>query len=216
MHKKRIAICFFSVLPLIILCLVYQNLPDMVPMEWDINERVGYDDKWKLFLLAGINLLIGIGMPLLAKIDPKRYNYEKFFPVYENMILIIQMFMTFILTIVVINAFHPGEISVVQVIIAAVGLLLVLLGNMMPKLKTNYFTGFKTPWALNNEIVWNKTQRLGGKMFFFGGIFMMFSSFAFPLEAMTYWFAILMSIIVIVPAVMSYIWYQKELNSTDE
>ena len=35
----------------------------------------------------------------------------------------------------------------------------------MPRIKQNYMFGCKTPWALNNEHNWNRTQRMGGIVF---------------------------------------------------
>lgn len=47
----------------------------------------------------------------------------------------------------------------------------------MPKIKPNYFIGIRTPWALESEAVWNKTHRLGGKVFIAMGILSMRTAF---------------------------------------
>jgi len=52
----------------------------------------------------------------------------------------------------------------------AVLALTALLGNYMTSLKPNYFAGFRTPWALENEVVWRKTHRRGGKLLFWGSL----------------------------------------------
>ena len=49
--------------------------------------------------------------------------------------------------------------------LSAVGLLFILLGNYMPRIKQNYTFGCRTPWALADEHNWNRTQRMGGFTF---------------------------------------------------
>ena len=34
----------------------------------------------------------------------------------------------------------------------------------MPSLKQNYFIGIKTPWTLENEMVWKKTHRITARI----------------------------------------------------
>ena len=86
----------------------------------------------------------------------------------------------------------------------------------MPKVKQNYFTGVKTPWALSNDVVWNKTQRLGGKAFFFGGILMLIAIFAVGQDILK-WIVIAITVFIcLVPTVMSYVWYQQEMRKSEE
>ncbi len=212
MSKKKILIYFFAVLPIIMVALSYQKLPDLVPMQWGSEGVSRYDDKWQLFLIAGINILIGIFMPILAKIDPRKDNYAKFYPVYENIILLIEIFLAVLIAITISECRYPGRIPVVRVVSGGVGLLFVFLGNMMPKVKSNFFTGIKTPWALSSETVWNKTQRLGGKLFFFGGFLMVVGAVFAPIDRMPYVVGVLACGIALFPSVMSYVWYQEEMK----
>jgi uncharacterized membrane protein len=45
-----------------------------------------------------------------------------------------------------------------------------LLGNVMGKIRRNFYIGVRTPWALANERVWNATHRLAAKTFVQGGL----------------------------------------------
>ncbi|KXL51683.1 immunity protein SdpI [Anaerotignum neopropionicum] len=212
MSKKKIAIYFFAVLPIVMVALFYQKLPDLVPMQWGSEGVSRYGGKWQLLFIAGINILIGIFMPIMAKIDPRKDNYAKFYSVYENIILLIEVFLAVIMAITISECLYPGKISVARVVSGGVGLLFVFLGNIMPKIKSNFFTGIKTPWALSSEAVWNKTQRLGGKLFFFGGFFMVVGAVFAPIAMMPFVVGILVTAIVILPIIMSYIWYQEEIR----
>jgi len=54
----------------------------------------------------------------------------------------------------------------------ASGLMMMVLGNYMGKLRSNFFIGIRTPWTLSSELSWSKTHRLGGWLFvLLGGVF---------------------------------------------
>jgi uncharacterized membrane protein len=44
------------------------------------------------------------------------------------------------------------------------------LGILTENAKRNWFIGIRTPWTLSNDKVWNKTHKLGGKLFKIVGI----------------------------------------------
>jgi uncharacterized membrane protein len=47
---------------------------------------------------------------------------------------------------------------------AGVGLVLMVVGNYMGKVRSNFFFGIRTPWTLSSERSWNRTHRLGGRL----------------------------------------------------
>ena len=55
-----------------------------------------------------------------------------------------------------------------------IGILFILLGNYMPRIKQNYTFGCRTPWALADEHNWNRTQRMGGITFVVMGVALLF------------------------------------------
>lgn len=52
----------------------------------------------------------------------------------------------------------------------AAGVLLVLLGNIMPKARRNALFGLRTKWSMANDHVWRKSQRFGGFASVAGGL----------------------------------------------
>jgi uncharacterized membrane protein len=40
----------------------------------------------------------------------------------------------------------------------------------MEKTKRNWFIGIRTPWTISSDIVWDKTHKIGGKLFKISGI----------------------------------------------
>ena len=88
------------------------------------------------------------------------------------------------------------------------GMSTICMGNYLPKVKQNRTLGIKVSWALNNEENWNKTHRLGGKVWVVGGLIMLFSVFL-PLTAMVWIMVCVIAVMVIVPIVYSYYIYKQ-------
>ena len=64
-------------------------------------------------------------------------------------------------------------IGIGQVLAAAMGLLFLLLGNFMTKVRPNFIFGVRTPWTLANEEVWDKTHRMAGPAMMAAGLFVL-------------------------------------------
>ncbi len=88
------------------------------------------------------------------------------------------------------------------------GILFLVVGNYMPKTKQNRTLGIKLPWTLSNEENWNKTHRLGGKLWVICGLVMIFSVFL-PEMIMASVMVLIVLVAVIVPSVYSYVLYRK-------
>lgn len=91
---------------------------------------------------------------------------------------------------------------------ALLGAMFIFMGNYLPKVKQNRTLGIKVSWALNNEENWNKTHRLGGKIWVVGGLIMLFSIFL-PLTAMVWVMVCVISAMAIIPIVYSYYIYKQ-------
>ena len=65
-------------------------------------------------------------------------------------------------------------------IICGIGLFMVLLGAMMPKLQRNRLVGARFSWTLVNREVWQKSNRIGGVYTMLLGAFMIVSGVLTP------------------------------------
>ena len=211
--KKKILKYLLMAAPFLMILAVYNKLPAEVPMHWNIHGEIDrYGSRNELFLIAGINVFLGVFMSAVAKIDPKQKNYTKFRETYDWMIIWTLGFMTVLMGVVLMETMQPGSINISKVVCMMVGILFIVLGNMMPKVKQNFFTGVKTPWALSSEVVWNKTQRLGGKSMVLGGVLILLSGFLSNGQATVFLIVLIAILISILPMVMGYIWYKQEMN----
>lgn len=191
---------------------LYNKLPNLMPMHWNIAGEIdSYGPKILVTFLSPILMIaIWIGMLYFPKIDPKKENYTKFDSSYT---IIANAFVTFffVIHIVTVSVSLGYNIAIDKVIPFMVGILFVVIGNYLPKSKSNFFYGIKTPWTLTNEEVWKKTHRLGGKLFVISGLIIMVSSLLFKGSIQFIILLILIFIVAIIPIVASY-FYSK--NST--
>lgn len=89
-----------------------------------------------------------------------------------------------------------------------IGILFIVLGNYMHKVKQNYSIGVKIPWTLNNADNWNRTHRFGAWVFIIAGVAMCINGYFKSTIAL----GIIIAVTVTVPVLYSYILYRKEQN----
>ena len=147
----------------------YGSLPDVVPTHWGADGQAnGWGPKSTVLIMAAPPALMLILMAALPRIDPKHQNYEKFKGVWNASLTALTIFMSAMSWFSELSVFGliPEGSSLVGILgCGGCGVLFIFLGNYMPRIKQNYMFGCKTPWALNNEHNWNRTQRMGGIVF---------------------------------------------------
>lgn len=86
-----------------------------------------------------------------------------------------------------------------------VGIVFIIMGNYMHRIKQNYTVGIKLPWTLNSEENWNRTHRMASWLFVLCGILFIINGAVLQTEWMV-GAAILMAV---VPGLYSFILYKK-------
>mgnify|MGYP000880385450 FL=1 len=82
------------------------------------------------------------------------------------------------------------------------GVMMIIIGNYLPKTHRNYIIGIRLPWTLENDGNWRKTHRLAGKIWVLGGLLLFLNSFV---QLYVYWvFFLTLFFVVIIPSVYSY------------
>jgi uncharacterized membrane protein len=187
----------------------YSRFPARVPTHWNFAGQV---DGWGSAFTAAFAIpLMLVGMYLLflfiPYLDPKKERYADFRRPYHIFKGVIIFFLAFIYFVASFNALgYNVPVGVFTPVM--VGILFIVIGNYMGKFKSNWFIGMRNPWTLSNEEVWNKTNRLTGKLFVIGGLLMISEAFVPAVVGLPLFIAVIAGI-VIVPTVYSYILYRK-------
>ena len=103
------------------------------------------------------------------------------------------------------------ELGWERLVPASLGLLFLVIGNYMPKMKQNPTLGIRLPWTLANEENWNRTHRLGGKVWVAGGLVLLLCCLL-PGAAMVAGMMAAILVLAVVPCVYSYWLYRKQVR----
>ena len=159
----------------------YPSLPDIVPTHWGADGQVnGWGPKSTVLILAALPFAMLILFEVIRKIDPKRQNFEKFGKVWNLCVVLFTVMMAAFSWLSELAVFGklPDSSNLVSILVCGgIGVLFIILGNFMPQIKQNYPFGCRTPWALNDEHNWQRTQRMGGYTFVVMGIVLLVLAF---------------------------------------
>lgn len=189
---------------------VYPRLPERLPTHWNARGEVdGWMDKpWGALmfpLMATGTLAL---MWLLRRVDPRARNIERF---RDEWFLVTNLVFALFAVMEVVTLGHAmgWPVDVDRAVPVAVGLLFVGIGNYLPRIRSNWFMGIRTPWTLDNDRVWRATHRVGGRTFVAAGLIMMLGAFL-PASARA---AAMLAAIALgagVPLVYSYVAYRRD------
>lgn len=206
-NKKMILFTLvLLLLPIVMGLFLWNQLPDTVVTHWGAdNQPDGYSSKaFAVIGLPAILLAIHLICIIATNIDPKAKNINnKMFSV----VIWICPFIS-IVTCAMIYGYNLGyQFDMGFFSSLLIGVLYIILGNFIPKIKQNYTIGFRIPWALNNSDNWYHTHRFGGKCMVIGGIALLATS---PFENV--WVLLVVAIIpCILPVIYSYMYYRKTM-----
>ena len=149
----------------------YPKLPDIVPIHWNAHGQVnGWGPKWSLFAYSpGLMLGVVLIFAALPWLSPKKFEVDSFRATYLYIMVVIVAMLAYCQILVLVTALGL-VLDVSRAIEGGVCLLIALLGNVMGKVRRNFYVGIRTPWTIANEQVWNATHRFAAKTFFAGGL----------------------------------------------
>ena len=150
---------------------LYPSLPDPVPTHFDSAGKAdGFMPKpWGVFVLPLTSVLTFALLKILPAISPRGFRIADFQQAY-NAIGISLMAFLFLVTAAALLVARGAALNISTVVGIALGLLFMVLGNYMGKVRKNFFVGIRTPWTLASDEVWYRTHRLAGRLLSLAGL----------------------------------------------
>lgn len=161
----------FVITTIVVAAVLYTSLPEQIPIHWNARGEIdNYMNKpWGVLLLLAMPIVIHIIMKLIPVISPRGFRTDNFADVVNVFQVTLVGFMSIVAVLVLLEAYGQ-DVRINELIIAGTGLLLVIFGYYMGRIKKNFFIGIRTPWTLASDVVWDRTHRFGGWLFMLGGV----------------------------------------------
>ena len=204
--KTMILTSILILLPILAGIVLWNQLPDQVATHFGYGgEADGWSSKaFAVFGLPALLLAIHLLCTYVTGTDPK---YDRYPEKMKKIVLWICPVVSCIGAYTTYaNALGKDLSNMGSWVMLILGVVFVVVGNYLPKVKQNYYLGIKLPWTYASEENWNKTHRLGGKVWVVGGILFIINAFlnVKGLEI------VLGAAMILIPTVYSYLYSRKE------
>lgn len=178
MKVKKAILYFFMLLPLIVTLTALPFLPGQIPAHYGINNQVTrWGSKYEALIFPVVTIIMGIFMLWMSKLSAKNEENAKN---NENVCIIAG-----ILCLIVFNTLSgyslytdfkkienlsAVSVDVSRLLFGILGICMIIIGSIMPKLPVNSMIGLRTSWSMKKEETWEKSQKFGGISFILTGI----------------------------------------------
>lgn len=177
-----------SILSFVLTAIVLQFMPDSVPMHYDL---AGNPDRWgskyENFLFPVVILLLSLHWHLFtahfekkaAKASSEKERAEALSNAKVLKIVGISMaaMFTAMQGFILYSAYVEVSVNSAQAYVdigkvscILMGVMLIILGNYLPKTKKNHIAGLRVSWSMYNDITWRKSNRFGGTAMIIAGL----------------------------------------------
>jgi len=177
MDARRIIIWIIALIPLIVTVALLPQMAAIVPAHYGIDGIVDrYDSKYTMLIFPLIIIVLVALRDVLPRILGRDDLLQANLAVVDRLLLpvvvvfvVLNLLMVWLVTMQVQNI-YAASLPVPQLILAGISLLFVIIGNLLPKTKPNWYIGIRVSWTINHPMVWYKTHRFGGLLMTVWGI----------------------------------------------
>ena len=205
--KYKWSLLFGSLLslsPMLIGLLLWNKLPAQIPTHFSTGN---VPDGWsaKSTAVLGLPAFLFVLMWfcfLITGADPKHQNIS------SRLIRALIWFMAALSPAVVCSSYAIAlgiNVNITMLVYLIIGVMFMVMGNYLTKIKQNYTAGIRIPWTLYSEENWNRTHRVSAWTFVISGIAMIVNAFV---DSDIILFTIILALFVI-PYGYSFFLYKK-------
>jgi uncharacterized membrane protein len=156
---------------LLVTLFIYPRLPAQIATHWNFHGVVdGYGSKnFAAFIMPAVMVGLLVLFRALSWLSPKSFEVDTFRPTYDYIMFLVITLMAYMHFVVLWAGVHPG-VNVSRFFLSGLFLFFALMGNVLGKVRRNFWMGVRTPWTLASERVWNDTHRFAARIFVLVGL----------------------------------------------
>ncbi|MBV6633295.1 MAG: SdpI family protein [Alphaproteobacteria bacterium] len=187
-----------------------------VPIHWNaLGEVDGYASPLFSFLVMPVVVILTSALILIIPtLEKRKENLAQSFGLLQ---------VTWVATTTLLAVIHFGlgliamgvAVPMMKLVFCSVGLLFAVVGNLFGKARSNHHLGFRTPWTLSSDAVWDKTHRLAGRLWVAGGLLVAAIGLTVQGIVPTIIMILIMTVVSVVPLVASYLYSKREQSGAN-
>lgn len=137
-----------------------------IPVHWGADGQPDrYGGKFEgLMLMPLIFVGITILLAVVPRVDPRRGNILRSQGAYQAVWWVVIAFFALLHIALILNVLGYN-VDIGMLVPAGVGLMFMVIGAYMGRIRSNFMFGIRTPWTLTSELAWRKTHQWGGRAF---------------------------------------------------
>ena len=183
-----------AVLPTIVTAVALKFMPDTVPLHYNFAGEIDrWGSKYEHFLMPALLIVFVVLMQVITYFQEKKIEDEPTpreqasmrnnIKVVRIVTIVFEIFWLILICWMLWTSKENANIETAQTatnigqfIWIAMGIMLVVIGNILPKSRMNSVIGVRTTWSMYNEETWSKSNRFGGIVLMVTGIAMVITS----------------------------------------
>lgn len=204
---KIIVTSLLTLLPGVIGLILWPRLPELMPTHFSFS---GVADDWSskpfaVVALPGFFFLCQVFCIFVMFHDPRHENIGgKIISILLWVLPVTSILVGICTYMYALNM----QIDIGFIFITLIGILQIVLGNIMPKIKHNYTVGIKTAWTLSDPENWYHTHRVAGWSMVISGVLILATTLF-----MSAWLMLaLVTAAIAVPIAYSFIYYRRHME----
>lgn len=150
---------------------LYPQMPEQIPIHWNAAGQIddyGHKQVWAFFTPGILTVMLGV-LAAVPYLSPKHFEISSFGGVYARIVLLVTCLLAYIHALLTAAALDQ-EIDTSRALLVGMGIFFALLGNLLGKVRRNFFVGVRTPWTIADERTWNDTHRVAAWTFTGAGL----------------------------------------------
>jgi uncharacterized membrane protein len=214
--NSRIVSWLAVVADVIVTAVFWPRLPEQVPTHWNIRGEVDAMGGKGQLLIFGPVMLAGLVVLLevLRRVDPKLKPLAPDAPPAEagsrEAVMAVVTWLLLVVHVSILLAATGAPLGGPTLMAVGFAGFQLFLGNLLPRVRPNFFVGIRTPWTISSDTVWRRTHRVAGKLLVAGGVGSLgFIVFAPALVAFPVTVGLLM-VALLGPTAASYVYWRGE------
>ncbi len=152
----------------------FAELPEQLPTHWNyegkVDGTVSRNDFLPTFLIlpGGMFGMVGLTL-LLPVVSPQKFTVDSFRDTYAFCMALVQALLLFLHLVTLLGAMQ-AVVHIDRLLVGGLMPFIILLGNVLGKVRRNFWIGIRTPWTLADQGVWERTHRLGAWLLVLAGL----------------------------------------------